>query len=578
MDTLIYRTPNVTDCFTQWKWRIPSSPSGIDNDQIVNLFISEREREREKRSEEERLDFRMSLRQNVFMRRNASNVDLTLPTITRSTSHSPAPRSGNSSMSSFNDYSYSGDKSRSSKNRQNHRLIMRVALAASFISIILYFGPSMIYRYVDEDGVEDSQDSASSSIERQLERERQQIQEDFQEREKQKMQQDVLEPDILLSSADQQQQQQRPKNPCPKLQSNFGGAVNPGYFRLEDSIVAGGTSFKFVAITDLDKLSKVKDAKKPTFRADLVPGVLHFDYEDNKYSISWETKRQITTRQNEGGRGGEYSELTLFDHRLLTFDDRTGAVVELLNKPDGLSSFPVTRYVFTEGNGDTTKGMKWEWSTIKDDELYIGGIGKEMQLSNGDVDTEDAMWIAILGKHGEVRREDWSSQYNFVRKFLGCQLPGYVAHEAIRWSHHLQRWIFLPRRVSTHQYVPDLDERLGSNKVIIVNEDFTQSTVIEIDLEHHEAGLRGFSSFAFVPNTQDTHVLALRSVEEDCVHDDATCKFKTYVCVFELLSGEVLMEEILMDDPVKFEGIEFVDIFTKPPLKSAIQKLRGVAN
>ena len=72
-----------------------------------------------------------------------------------------------------------------------------------------------------------------------------------------------------------------------------------------------------------------------------------------------------------------------------------------------------------------------------------------------------------------------------------------------------------------------------------MDEDFTQATVIEIDLEHHEAGLRGFSSFAFVPNTNDQHVLALRSVEENCVGDNvtSTCQFRTYICVFELLTG-----------------------------------------
>jgi soluble calcium-activated nucleotidase 1 len=375
------------------------------------------------------------------------------------------------------------------------------------------------------------------------------------------------------------------QNPdCPPFQSSFGGAVHPGYFRPEDAVVAGGTSFKFAAIADLDTLSKVVDAPKPTFRADLLAGVLHRSSgdEDDKYTVSFEgtTPRELTTRQNEGGRGAEYSELTLFDDRLLTFDDRTGAVVELLNTADGRSTFPVSRYILMEGNGDTSKGMKWEWATVKDDELYIGGIGKEMQLSNGDVDTEDAMWIAIIGKNGQLRREDWSSQYNFVRKFLGCQLPGYIAHEAIEWSDHLRKWVFLPRRVSTHQYVPDLDERSGSNKVIVVHEDFSHATVIEIDLEHHEAGLRGFSSFAFVPNTQDEHVLALRSVEEDCVGENSTttCKFKTYICVFELLTGDVLMEEVLIEQPVKFEGVEFVDIFTAPPAKENSEpRLRGVA-
>ena len=358
--------------------------------------------------------------------------------------------------------------------------------------------------------------------------------------------------------------------------SNFGGAVNPGYFLPEDAIVAGGNSFKFAAITDLDKLSRVKDDfNNPLFHAMILPGRIHHlpEHTNSKqkseyYTVTFDQPQTLTTALNDGGRGAEYSELTLFDHRLLTVDDRTGAVVELLhsqNIPDKL--VPITRYIFTEGNGEhNSKGMKWEWALVKDDELYIGGIGKEMQYSNGDVDHANAMWIAIIGRQGQVRRVDWSAQYNFVRRYMGCQLPGYMAHEAILWSHHLRKWVFLPRRVSTHQYVADLDERLGSNKVIIVDEEFSHAKVIEIDLQHHEAGLRGFSSFAFVPNTQDQHVLALRSVEEDCVSGNSTsCQFRTYICAFELLSGDVLMEEVLMDQAVKFEGLEFVDLYTKPP-------------
>jgi soluble calcium-activated nucleotidase 1 len=501
----------------------------------------------------------MSLRVNGLMRRSTSNYDL--PTTVRTHSHSPAQKSytyGNSN---------GGYKSLTSRHGRN-KLLIRAATAIASISLLTYLGSSYLRTSssgddADMDGLTEDADIGNAGSSRDLEKKKQ-----------------------TQTPSKKQQQQQHDKPDCPPFRSSFGGAVHPGYFRPEDAVVAGGTSFKFAAITDLDNLSKVENASKPTFRADVLTGALHrssdeIDLDNNKqYTVSFdEETRELTTRQNEGGRGAEYSELTLFDHRLLTFDDRTGAVVELLNAPDGPSTFPVTRYVLTEGNGDTNKGMKWEWATVKDDELYIGGIGKEMQLSNGDVDTEDAMWIAIIGKAGQLRREDWSSQYNFVRKFLGCQLPGYIAHEAIEWSAHLRKWIFLPRRVSLHQYVPDLDERLGSNKVIVVNEDFSHATVIEIDLEHHEAGLRGFSSFSFVPNTLDQHVLALRSVEEDCVGEDSatTCKFKTYMCVFELLTGDVLMEEVLIDHPVKFEGVEFVDMFTTPPPKEAEPRLRGAA-
>lgn len=123
------------------------------------------------------------------------------------------------------------------------------------------------------------------------------------------------------------------------------------------------------------------------------------------------------------------------------------------------------------------------------------------------------------------------------------------------------------------QYVPELDERLGSNKVVIVEADFSHATAINIDLQHHEAGLRGFSSFAFIPGSEDEHVLAIRSVEENCVGanpaKDEHCEFRSYASVFELYTGEVLMEEVQLPQPVKFEGVEFANIHVRPKEGSA---------
>ena len=66
--------------------------------------------------------------------------------------------------------------------------------------------------------------------------------------------------------------------------------------------------------------------------------------------------RTLKTKHNEAGRGAEFSELTIFEDRLLTFDDRTGDVFEILNKNSGTDSFVAPRYIITEGEGDTDKG------------------------------------------------------------------------------------------------------------------------------------------------------------------------------------------------------------------------------
>ena len=174
------------------------------------------------------------------------------------------------------------------------------------------------------------------------------------------------------------------------------------------------------------------------------------------------------------------------------------------------------------------------------------------------------LWITIMDSNGELRRVNWTDQYNFVRNELGCQSPGYLIHEAIRWSPHMRKWVFMPRRVSKQPYDDVEDEKRGSNKVVIVNESFTDAKIVEVRMSNKDP-LHGFSSFAFVPGTGDRHAIALRSVEEDCAGDDLNvCKQRSYIVIFDVTTGDVLMDEVKIKDDMKFEGIEFVDMYTRP--------------
>lgn len=263
----------------------------------------------------------------------------------------------------------------------------------------------------------------------------------------------------------------------------------------------------------------------------------------------------------------ELSELTLYENRLLTFDDRTGTIFEILSKDHGEDSYVVPRFVITEGEGDTDKGMKWEWATVKDGNLYVGSMGKEYTRPDGSIANKNNLWIAIVNPHGEITRVDWSDQYEYVRLALGAKSPGYVIHEAVLWSPHLRKWVFLPRRVSSEKYDENEDERKGTNLIAIVDEHFSKPVeIVHIDMKHVDP-LHGFSTFAFVPGTKDEHAIAIRSVEEDCVDatPDSPCKQRSYIIVFEVSTGKVLMDEHRVDMDVKFEGIEFVDVTIPEP-------------
>jgi len=343
---------------------------------------------------------------------------------------------------------------------------------------------------------------------------------------------------------------------------HWGGAIHPGYFLAQDAVI-DPNSFRFAVVTDLDQLSRISDSSKPKFRSTLLPGVLKRDTVTGKYTVEFEPTRQLVSKHNEAGRGMELSELTLYRNRLLSFDDRTGDVFEILQKPGGQESYVVPRFVITEGDGDTDKGMKWEWATVKDDELYLGSMGKEYTNQDGSVANTNNLWIAVLNARGEMRRVDWVRQFNFVREALGAASPGYTINEAILWSDHLNKWVFLPRRISAEMYDENKDERKGSNKLALVDERFTEATVVDIKMREVDP-LHGFSTFAFVPGTGDTHALAIRSVEEDCVDGTEMCKQRSYIMAFDVLTGEVLMEEVKIEMDEKFEGIEFVNMYTEP--------------
>jgi soluble calcium-activated nucleotidase 1 len=294
----------------------------------------------------------------------------------------------------------------------------------------------------------------------------------------------------------------------------------------------------------------------------MMPGTLQFDPSANKYSVQFGDMRTLISGHNEAGRGMELSELTLYNNRLLAFDDRTGSVFEILSK-NAEESFVVPRFVITEGEGDTDKGMKWEWATVKGDELVIGSMGKEYTRPDGSIKNTNNLWIATINSKGDVTRKDWIREYNFVRHLLGADAPGYVIHEAVLWSENLKKWIFIPRRVSADKYDDVLDEKKGTNKIVIVDERFTKGEVIDIKMDVDP--LHGFSTASFVPNSNERHVVAVRSVEEDCVGgDESLCKQRSYMIVFDVLTGEVLMDEVKFESDVKFEGIEFTDVTLSP--------------
>lgn len=69
-------------------------------------------------------------------------------------------------------------------------------------------------------------------------------------------------------------------------------------------------------------------------------------------------------------------------------------------------------------------GFKAEWLAVKDEHLYVGGLGKEWTTATGEVLNENPEWVKVVGCRGSVDHESWVSSYNALRAAAGLRPPG----------------------------------------------------------------------------------------------------------------------------------------------------------
>ncbi|EYC05821.1 hypothetical protein Y032_0080g1379 [Ancylostoma ceylanicum] len=306
----------------------------------------------------------------------------------------------------------------------------------------------------------------------------------------------------------------------------------------------GSITYELLAITDMDKKAKV-GAKNWTWQAVTRRGKLTLSADKKTVTVVWmkDSDKNITSGFNNKGRGMELSDLSEYNGHLLAPDDKTGMLYEI--KDD--KAIP---WVFlNSGPGNTTEGMKVEWLTIKDGKLYAGGHGMEYRNKSGHIFSEDPMWIKVITKDGQVTSKNWRSIYRRMRRAAGYPAPGYLTHEAVQWSSIQKMWYFLPRKASRTAYNETVDEKMGTNLLILAERSLKDFFVVHIGNKTHTE--RGFSAFDFIPGTKDKLMVALKTEE---VHGQPT---KSYFTVFSL-NGTVLLPDQKLDDGYKFEGIYFV--------------------
>nr|CAL26006.1 CG5276 [Drosophila melanogaster]CAR93147.1 CG5276-PA [Drosophila melanogaster] len=325
-------------------------------------------------------------------------------------------------------------------------------------------------------------------------------------------------------------------------------AYNATYPLTSPMVLRGGViNYRIAMIADLDTSSKVsKGDGSSTWRSYLKKGYLTYTVARSEIQISWDDGAPIVLESAFAlkGRGMELSELVTFNGRLLTFDDRTGLIYEIVNDK------PIPWVILLDGDGHSAKGFKAEWATVKEQTLYVGSMGKEWTTSAGDFENNNPMYVKAITPSGEVRSLNWVDNFKQLRlQSMQITWPGYMIHESGTWSEERNRWFFLPRRCSKEKYNETKDEHMGCNVLVSADESFTNVETVRLDPEN-TTPTHGFSSFKFLPGTDDSIIVALKS-------EELNGKTATFITAFDI-AGKTLLPETRIETDYKYEGFEFI--------------------
>lgn len=81
-------------------------------------------------------------------------------------------------------------------------------------------------------------------------------------------------------------------------------------------------------------------------------------------------------------------------------------------------------------------GFKSEWATIKDHNLYVGGLGKAWTTPTGELVNYHPQYIKKVSTTGEVSHIDWHLRYEALAKAVDISFPGkfYILNLCLSFS------------------------------------------------------------------------------------------------------------------------------------------------
>uniref|UniRef100_A0A8D9B3X9 Apyrase n=1 Tax=Cacopsylla melanoneura TaxID=428564 RepID=A0A8D9B3X9_9HEMI len=302
--------------------------------------------------------------------------------------------------------------------------------------------------------------------------------------------------------------------------------------------------FEFAIVTDNDEKSKSK-TKPNLWESKFSKTSMDVKANADDFTITLGTISTtiLSSNINSDGKGMELSELIYFNGHLLAFDDKTGTIFRIIH-----NQVQPWKTLICEENNEKEE-FKGEWATIKDKKLYVGSPGYPWAPKNAtDMEPKNqcgSQWIKILNNNGDVASVNWKP--NYTKLMQGTKCKGYITHEAVTWSDIQRKWFFAPRKCSAKPFSAETVDTVGSNLLINCDENFNNIQVIEVG---EDKPSRGFSSVKFLPHSDDTIIVALKTYEDEK-------SYQTFITVFGI-NGKIFLPDTQISKEDKYEGLEFL--------------------
>lgn len=320
---------------------------------------------------------------------------------------------------------------------------------------------------------------------------------------------------------------------------------NETYPLTPPRIVGSRFSFKVALIADLESRARLPFDR---YKSKLRFGRLTINLRSLKVNFRlFSRKQRLISIYSAGGSGAHFSDLVVYDGKLLTCDRSTGIVFIIEN--DGTLTPWI---ILANGNGRSVhRGFRCEWMTVKDNQLFVGSSGVAFKTFNGTWNTNQT-YVKRVNVKGLVYHLEWLKRYEKLREVAKIHPDDTLRHEAVVFDKDSSRWTFLP---FVEVIGPIRPKPRQSNNLLLTADRFFHK------LDRKKLRLSGrreyFSSVKVIPGLFEYLPEDIKSIAVGLRVLKTLRKLHTSIVVFTLPGREILLEDQWIANE-KFTGIEFV--------------------